>query len=226
MEFPTPEHNSFIVIPHTFAATRIYEEEEETSQLSATTITLNISCAPIDDGILTPEEMGTKAIIGFQRLKVWLEGILEFIILIDKDSPLLDIMLDKTDNHVMVIPGKPDDALLAVLLHSKVSAITEGLLEIYSITLQATDTNQVERVYRCPDRQYPLPGIEYFEAEAAHDVPWWMRSTIDVRDFEKTDDEELVILYNTDPLADIGKEFLTDGTEADIIVFDAWKKDK
>lgn len=225
MEFPTPEHNSFIIIPHTFAATRIYEEEE-TSQLSATTITLNISCAPIDDGILTPDEMGTKAMIGFQRLKVWLEGILEFIILIDKNSPLLDVMMNKTDNHVMVIPGKPDDALLAVLLHSKISAITDGLLEIYSITLQATDTNQVERVYRCPDKQYPLPGIEYFEVDAAHDIPWWARPTIDVCDFEKPDDEETAKWYDTDPLADIGKEFLTNEKEADIIVFDAWKKDK
>jgi len=226
MEFPTPEHNSFIIIPHKFAATRIYEEKEGTSQISSTTITLNISCAPIDDGILTPDEMGTKAMIGFQRLKVWLEGILEYIILIDKDSPLLDIMLDKTDNHVMVIPGKPDDALLAVLLHSKISAITEELLEIYSIVLQATDTNQVERIYRCPDKQYPLPGIEYFGKETAHDVPWWERPTIDVCDFEKTDDEEKMIWYNTDPLADIGKEFLTNDTEADIIVFDAWKKNK
>lgn len=229
MEFPTPEHNSFIIIPHTFAATRVYEEGEEgTSQISATSITLNISCAPIDDGILTPEEMGTKAIIGFQRLKVWLEGILEFIILIDKDSPLLNIMLDKTDNHVMVIPGKPDDALLAVLLHSKISAITEGLLEIYTIGLQATDTNQVERIYRCPDRQYPLPGIEYFDIDggAAHDVPWWSRPTIDVCEFRKTDDEGEIIVFTTDPLSDIGKEFLTNATEADIITFDAWKKDK
>lgn len=225
MEFPTPDHNSFIVIPHTFPAIRIFEEDEQ-SQISPTTITLNISCAPIDDGVLSAEEMGTKAMIGFQRLKVWLEGILDYIILIDKESELLEVMQDNTGNNVMVIPGKPDDALLAVLLHSKVSAITEGLLEIYTITLKATDTNLIERMYRCPDKEYPLPGIEYFGEEAIHDIPWWARKTIDVCDFVKTDDEETIIWHNTDPLADIGKEFLTNDTEADIIVFDVWKRDK
>ena len=225
MDFPTPEHNSYIIIPHTFAATRIYEEED-VSQISPTTITLNISCSPIDDGILTAEEMGTKAIIGFQRLKVWLEGILDYIILIDVNSDLLSILQEKVGNHIMVIPGKPDDALLAALLHSKISAITEDLLEIFTISLKATDTNDIERLYRCPDKHYPLPGIEYFDGDAAHDVPWWYRSTIDVREFDKTDDVEEIAWYSADPLADIGKEYLTNDTEADIIVFDAWKKDK
>lgn len=225
MDFPTPEHNSFITIPHTFAATRIYEEEE-VEQLSPTTITLSISCAPIDDGVLTAEEMGTKAIIGFQRLKVWLEGILDYIILIDADSELLEVMQGQVGNQVMVTPGKPDDALMAVLLHSKISAITDGLLEIFTISLKATDTNDIERFYRCPDKQYPLPGIEYFAGDAVHDIPWWCRATIDVCDFDKTEDEEMIAFYSADPLAEIGKEYLTSGSKADIIVFDAWKKDK
>jgi len=225
MDFPTPDHNSFIIIPHTFAATRIYEEDE-ISQISPTTITLRISCSPIDDGVLTAEEMGTKAIIGFQRLKVWLEGILDYTILIDANSELLSVMQEKVGNHIMIVPGKPDDALLAALLHCKVAAITEGLLEIFTISLRATDTNDIERLYRCPDKQYPLPGIEYFDGDAAHDIPWWQRATIDVCDFDKTDDEERIAFYNADPLAEIGREYLTNGTEADIIVFDAWKKDK
>jgi hypothetical protein len=225
MDFPTPDHNSFIIIPHTFAATRVYEEEGET-HVSSTTITLSISCAPLDDGKLSAEEVGTKAIIGFQRLKVWLEGILDYVILIDKDSDLLEVMQDQTANHTMVTPGKPDDALLSALLHCKATSITEGLLEIFTLSLKATDTNDIERRYRCPDQQYPLPGIEYFGKEAAHDIPWWYRPTIDVCDFEKSDDEETIAFYSADPLADIGRDYLTNDAEADIIVFDAWKKDK
>lgn len=224
MDFPTPDHDSFLVIPHTFAATRIYEEES-VSQVSPTTITLNISCAPIDDGTMSAEDMGTKAMIGFQRLKIWLEGMLEHIVIIDIESDLLDVLKTNIGNQIMLVPGNPDDAILAVLLHSKVSAITEGLLEIYTISLTATDTNFIERVYRCPDKNYPLPGIEYFSEEAVHDTPWWTRPTIDVSDYVKTDDDDIE-WHKGDPLAEIGKEFLTDGNEADIIVFDAWKKNK
>lgn len=225
MDFPTPDHDSFLVIPHTFSATRIYEEDE-VSLISSTNITLEISCAPIDDGTLSAEDMGTKAIIGFQRLKIWLGGMLEHIVMIDVNSDLLEEMQTKVGNQIMLVPGKPDDALLAVLLHAKISAITEGLLEIYTISLKATDTDYIERVYRCPSKQYPLPGIEYFPAEAVHDTPWWTRPTIDVGDYEKSDGDEDIAWHTGDPLAEIGKEFLTDGNEADIIVFDAWKKNK
>jgi len=226
MEFPTPEHDSFLVIPHTFTATRIYEEDS-VSQISATIITLDISCAPIDDGTISAEEMGTKAMIGFQRLKVWLDGMLEHIVMIDVNSELLPAIQEKIGNQIMLIPGKPDDALITVLLHAKISAITEDLLEIYTISLKATDTDFIERVYRCPTKQYPLPEIEYFPGESVYETPWWTRPTIDVGDYEKSDDDENIEWHKGDPLAEIGKEFLTDGTKADIIVFDAWKnKDK
>jgi len=226
MDFPTPEHDSFLVIPHTFTATRIYEEDS-VSQVSPTIITLGISCAPIDDESISAEEMGTKAMIGFQRLKVWLDGILEHIVMIDMNSELLAPMQEKIGNQIMIVPGKPDDALLAVLLHAKISAITEGLLEIYTISLKATDTDFIERIYRCPSKEYPLPGIEYFSGESVYETPWWTRPTIDVGDYERSEDDETIEWHTGDPLAEIGKEFLTDDTEADIIVFDAWKnKDK
>ena len=171
MDFPTPEHDSFLVIPYVFAAIRIYEEDS-VSQISATRITLSISCAPIDDGTMSAEDMGTKAMIGFQRLKVWLEGMLEHLVIIDIHSDLLKVIQEKAINQIMLVPGKPDDALLAVLLHAKISAIVEGLLEIYTISLKATDTDFIERIYRCPSKQYPLPGIEYFPGESVYETPW------------------------------------------------------
>ena len=225
MDFPTPDHDSFLVIPYEFAAIRIYEEDS-VSHISATRITLSISCAPIDDGTMSAEDMGTKAMIGFQRLKLWLEGMLEHLVIIDIHSDLLEVIQKKAINQIMLVPGKPDDALLAVLLHAKISAIVEGLLEIYTISLKATDTDFIERIYRCPSKQYPLPGIEYFPGESVYKTPWWTRPTIDVCDYEKSDDDENIAWHTDDPLAEIGKEFLTNDTEADIIVFDAWKKDK
>lgn len=225
MDFPTPDHDSFLVIPYEFAAIRIYEEDS-VSQISATRITLSISCAPIDDGTMSAEDMGARAMIGFQRLKAWLEGMLEHLVIIDIHSNLLEAIQEKANNQIMLVPGKPDDALLAVLLHAKISAIVEDLLEIYTISLKATDTDFIERIYRCPNKQYPLPGIEYFSGESVYETPWWTRPTIDVCDYEKSDDDENIAWHTGDPLAEIGKEFLTNGTEADIIVFDTWKKNK
>lgn len=227
MEFPTENHDSFIIIPHTFAASRIYEEDE-VSHISSTTITLKISCSPIDDENLSAEDIGTKAIIGFQRLKVWLEGMLDHIILIDVSSELFPPLQAAVGNQIMITPGKPDDSMLAVLLHSKATAITKDLLEIFTLSLTATDTDNIERLYRCSDKIYPLPGIEYFPTDAAHKTPWWTRPTIDVCDYVNVEDDDSISWSeDADPLSEIGKEFLTIEKEADIIVFDVWKnKDK
>ncbi len=225
MQFPTNEHESYIIIPHTFTATRVYIEDNDMPRLTAATITLKIACGVMDNDALTSEELGNRAVIGFQRLKVWMEAVLQDIILIDVNSELMESLQDSVGNFIMYVPGQPDDSMLAVLLHSKISAITENMLDIHSVSLTASDTFGIERIYRnlSPEKQYPLPSIEYFDGETQHDKPWWMRSTIDVCEYEKEDDETLIV-FDSDPLAEIGKEYLTTGNEADIIVFDAWQK--
>jgi len=228
MEFPTDDHESFITIPHTFSANRIYIEDDS-SRISASTVTLKIACGPVDNDIMPLDERGKRAAIGFQRAKLWMEAILSDVILIDVNSQLLETVVDDTSNTVMFIPGQPDDSMLSVVLHAKLSAITKDLLDIYSISLSATDTENIERHYRNlhPARKYPLPGIEYISAyeSPVHDKPWWERPTIDVSEFSRDgeDGEELTLWFEDDPLAEIGKEYLTNGQEADIIVFDLWK---
>lgn len=227
MDFPSEEHESYIVIPHTFSATRIYIEENDMPRLTASTITLKIGCSVLDDDSLSSSELGNRAVIGFQRLKVWLEAILNDVILIDVNSELLDSLQETVSNMLMYVPGQPDDSMLAVLLHSKISAITENMLDIHAVSLTATDTFGIERVYRNlnPDKTYPLPGIEYFDGETQNDKPWWTRPTVDICEYAKDEGDESIIVFDTDPLSEIGKEYLTRDKEADIIVFDAWKKD-
>lgn len=228
MQFPTEEHESFITIPHTFSANRIYLEDEA-SRISSSNITLKIACGPVDNDKMPLDERGKRAAIGFQRAKLWMEAVLSDVILIDVSSKLLETVVDDTSNTVMFIPGQPDDSMLSVVLHAKLSAITKDLLDIYSISLMATDTESIERHYRNlhPVQKYPLPGIEYIGAydSPVHDKPWWERPTIDVCEFSRgeEDEEELTLWFEDDPLAEIGKEYLTNGQEADIIVFDLWK---
>jgi hypothetical protein len=229
MDFPSHEHESFIVVPHTFAANRIYAEDED-SRISAATVTLKVVCGPIDSGT-DLKEMGRKAGVGFQRLQVWTGAILDNIIFIDVNSVLLETLQDNVSNICMFVPGQPDDSMLSVLLHSKICAITHDLLEIHSVSLSATDTENIERHYRNlhPKKKYPLPGIEYIKEinpNVMDDRPWWERATIDVCEYTKIEGEEEIIFGEIDPLSSIGKEYLTNGQEADIIVFDLWKKDK
>jgi len=226
MQYPSEEHESFIVIPHIFTATRVYIEEHDMPCMTAATITLKIACGPLDeDDEMSTEERGKRAILGFQRLKVWLEAILRDVVLIDVNSELMEPLQDNLSNMLMYVPGQPDDSMLSVLLHSKMTALTENMLNIYSVSLTASDTYGIERHYRNLSNKYPLPGIEYFDGETEHNEPWWERATVDICEFQKSEDGETVVMFEIDPLAEIGKEYLTKSKEADIIVFDQWKKD-
>lgn len=228
MEYPSEDHASFIVLPHTFSAVRVYENSEGMTDIAAIRISLKFSCSTIVD----ISDGGMKAVIGFQRLRAWLGAVLNDIIIIDIKSPILPTFRENVSNIMMYTPGDVDDALLVKLFHSKASAITNDLLNIYTIWLSSTDTENTERYFRCEDGNYDLPGIEYYndvntedEITARNKRPWWERPTMDICEYGKADDDK-VIMFEFDPLLEIGKEYLTGNTEADIIVFDNWKKNK
>lgn len=227
MEYPSEEYKSFIVLPHTFTAIRAFEEEEGISHLTPTTITVKFSCTPVDESA----GMAKKAMVGYQRLRTWLEAVMNNIVIMDINSVLYPVMQQTVSNMVMTTPGKTDDSLLSVLLHSKATAITRDLLTIHSIWLVSSDTENSERYYRNLDNNYGLPSIEYYnklfdeEGTSVNDMPWWERATIDISEYAKGEDENIIWMEN-DPLETIGKEHLTNDAEADIIVFDTWKKDK
>ncbi len=228
MEYPSEEHKSFIVLPHTFPAIRAFEGDDGITHLTSTMITLKFSCSPIGE---TADD-GTKAMVGFQRLRTWLEAVINNILIINVKSPMIEPMRSGISNMMLYTPGKTDDALLATLFHSKASAITSELLEIHTIWMSSTDTENTERYYRCIDGRYELPGIEYYndlpdneEFASINNVPWWERPTIDICEYGASADDSDVVWFEIDPLLEIGKEYLTNDKEADIIVFDNWKKD-
>lgn len=228
MEYPGEEHKSFIVLPHTFSAIRAFESDEGITDLTPTTITLKFSCTPIGNNT---DDSGTKAIVGYQRLRTWLGAVIVNILIIDVKSSMLESMQIGISNLMLYTPGQTDDALLTTLFHSKASSITKDLLEIHTIWMTSTDTDNTERYYRCADGRYDLPGIEYYndleinkEIKSINDKPWWDRPTIDICEYG-TDPDDNVIWFEVDPLLEIGKEYLTNDTKADIIVFDNLKKD-
>ena len=226
MDYPGEDYKSFIVLPHTFNAIRVFDEKDVGAHMTATTITLKFSCTPIDE----TKDAGAKAMIGYQRLRAWLEAVMQNVMIIDVNSPIIGAMHTGVSNLMMYTPGRTDDALLSVLFHSKATAITEGLLNIHTFWMSSTDTENSERYYRNVDNHYELPGIEYFNNRTHSDGslssnkrPWWERSTVDICEYAQEDGED-VVWFEVDPLLDIGKDYLNESAEADIIVFDAWKK--
>jgi len=228
VDYPSEEHKSFIVLPHTFPAIRAFDGDDGITHLTSTMITLKFSCTPMGDTV----EDGTKGMVGFQRLRTWLEAVINHILIINVESPMLESMQTSISNMMLYTPGKTDDALLAALFHSKASSITRDLLEIHTIWMASTDTENTERYYRCIDGHYELPGIEYYndleinkEVQSVNSEPWWERPTIDICEYGASTDDTDVVWFEVDPLLEIGKEYLTNDSEADIIVFDNWKKD-
>lgn len=227
MEYPGEEHRSFIVLPHTFPAIRAFENDEGITHLASTIIALKFSCTPIGDTV----QDGTKAMVGYQRLRVWLDAAINNILIINVKSPMLESMQGGISNLMLYAPDQTDDALLATLFHAKASSITKDLLEIHTVWMTSTDTENTERYYRCPDGHYDLPGIEYYndleinkEIKSINDKPWWERPTIDICEYG-SDPDDNVVWFEADPLLEIGKEHLTNDAEADIIEFDNLKKD-
>lgn len=225
MQFPDREFTSFVVMTHEFHAVRIMGDK-----ISPVQFTLKISVLPIDNANVSQELLGAKAGLGFHKLKAWLDSMLYDVILINYHSPMLDSIEENMDNVTLFTPGEPDDFVLAATLHSKITELTRGFLEVDTLTIKSSDTFGAERYYRCKDGHYGLPGIEYIGEEAVHSVPWWQRPGVEMNDFPKGKVENSDALVAS--LEEANKAFTDavfnitndDIEEAEIVVVDSWKK--
>ena len=79
----------------------------------------------------------TNQNIAYERMKYWINGVMEHAILIAHD----DDMLDKwaaTGQRILVLPEKPVDQIVGMMLFSKLDAITEDHLMITDVDISST----------------------------------------------------------------------------------------
>jgi hypothetical protein len=230
MEFPDNTYTSFVVVPHNFSAIRVLND-----RVTPVSIQLKISVAPIENNILSDQELGLLAARGFQKLKLWLDITLQDAIIINNKSAILDSFEEFTDNPILYIPREPDDYTLSAILHSKLSQLVKGHLVLDTLSLTSSDTYFVERYFRCRDGNYVnLPGVEYMGEETVHPQPWWARYGMETVDYAKAKVENvdellaLLALANED-LDEAANEIeLRDdkksSEEAEIVTVDTWTK--
>lgn len=81
--------------------------------------------------------------IAYERVKYWLFDVLEHSILINENSDRV-ALYQATGQRVIALPNDPIDAMIAIMLMTKFSAITEGRMEITEIALSSEQGGHVQ----------------------------------------------------------------------------------
>jgi hypothetical protein len=140
---------------------------------------------------VTPMEDASEAQMHAAMMKVrfWLEHIASRSIAISSSNgEALGMFVDdegrnQTDNILMITPGEPSDEMMACLLQSKLSAITNGVV-IFGVMEVKSDNQMGFGFTFVGEGARVLPSIEEWIGPRSYfKVPWWQRndgSTIDV----------------------------------------------
>jgi hypothetical protein len=216
--------NTYLVINHTFAGVRVFDYT-----ITPVKFKLQIHCGVPDKDSQGSHTTQERASVSFQVLKLWLHNMLDEVTICNPTRDIGDFLLDMSESKIMTTPGEPDDNVLARLLHSKVSVIAKGNLEIVKLILISSDTHNTERHWT--GTNYLLPGVEYMEEPTLHKTPWWTRNSIDISDLHKEsftaeeisqllNDDDMLCEYENTLLEDLAESRESSG-EAEIIE-DVW----
>lgn len=124
--------------------------------------------------------------IALERMKTMTDGILSASMLCSIENPLIETILEKTDNKVVFLPDEPYDQLLAIVLHSKLSAILEERFFIEYVSLSSYQGGDLEYIFDSSVTEYPsIITAEVVEKHRA----WWARPDMSTMDVITEDDE-------------------------------------
>lgn len=127
----------------------------------------------------------------FAKVKFWIENVVSRCVVFSRANDVaIAMMLDPKSgkpnlvNHLMITPYEPTDEHLAVLLQSKMAAISEGALIIGHVRVEAKEGSGLVFTY-VGDWEEDLPKMADWFSHQPYwfDAPWWERadaSTLDV----------------------------------------------
>ena len=154
--------------------------------------------------------------IAYEKLKFWIDYVLDGIIVASQDSELAGQLSYITENPVVMTPMAPSDSHLLQLLHAKFRAIVGDDLHIQLMTLTNMATGTVCK-FNTDEQMYALPeGDDYME-DLHFDTPWWHRKTMDFADFTNEEvamDKDIQeYISHEDPLVEFERELLRSYSE-------------
>ena len=83
--------------------------------------------------------------IAYDRIKYWLFDVMEHSVMIPQDHELISAF-QATGQRVITVPGDPIDAVIAMMLFAKMSAITEGRIEFTEIAVSSEQGGHVQHL--------------------------------------------------------------------------------
>lgn len=193
---------SHMTINYEFPGIRVLD-----NGLQPTTWQLDMDVVAMEIGPdATAEKMQANGTMAFQKIFFWLDALMPGIVMVDPKNKGGMNIATTIDNAMLYCPGEPTDDILIQLFHSKLSAITEGVLFIGEMRLTSDDTS-AKYTFSTTKKQYDLPKKvkNYCVLDAMDTKPWWTRD--DGLCFEKLkpdsmSEEEIKLAYASieDPL--------------------------
>lgn len=156
------------------------------------------------------EETEARASIIYQKLYFWLDTNLQYVLTVNVENEDDLYLANLSSNITMHCPGNPSDDLIIRLIHSKLSTLAGGDINIDEIKLKASDTS-LQYSFDSVDGEYELPlTTEYYTAGSCRDTdPWWIRNDGFSFEFARPEDSTLtddeVFSGIVDPLIEFDK---------------------
>jgi hypothetical protein len=109
------------------------------------------------------------------RMKFWLDHCLENCIILPMDSEHGVEFVENVDNPVMFAPADPNDFMVQVMVHAKLTAIGAGLVNIDSSHMVSDASNGFGIWFEGnPDELLPLQK-DWMGQRCYFELPWWHR---------------------------------------------------
>jgi hypothetical protein len=129
----------------------------------------------------TNTESSYEQNIAVDRIKFFLDNVIEHSIFIGKQNEFAINRFNDTGANVIVLPEDPFDQIINIMLMAKFSAITEGRILVNDITLASQCGGMVKFLLDFDE------SIGPFELDG-----WWHDPTINVRNKEDIADKSVV----------------------------------
>lgn len=81
--------------------------------------------------------------IAYERVKYWLFDVMEHSVMVNQDHDKVAV-LQTTGQHIIQMPADPVDAVIAVMLFAKLSAITEQRMSLTEVAVSSEQGGHVQ----------------------------------------------------------------------------------
>lgn len=126
----------------------------------------------------------------FMAMKEWIHSYVDGSIAFNLGTDLDTTLFEQVANNVILCPDEPTDPMLLALIHSKLTAIADGHIEITKTTIESDIASGLMQSISGTTDDW-LPDITAWMGEKYFfDKPWWCRSdssTIDLFPMEGDD---------------------------------------